>query len=112
MANGRNDRWNTHGLWRRNSESNYTIAATPSHGPEHVDKVGYGHDHSTEQEMCERRADDIAFGILQKAGINPYIAVSLFKKRHQPGRIKNFDNWKKSTAPDSAARQYPARPLV
>lgn len=74
-------------------ELEFTLAHETGHA---VDKVCYGHDHSTEQEMCERRADDIAFGILQKAGINPDVAVSLFKKKHQPWRIKNFEKWEKS----------------
>ena len=74
-------------------ELEFTLAHETGHA---VDEFCYGHDHSTEQEMCELRADDIAFGILQKAGINPVGAVSLFNKKHQPRRIKNFENWKKS----------------
>jgi hypothetical protein len=76
-------------------ELEFTLGHETGHA---VDKSCYGHDHnnSTEQEECELRADDIAFGILQRAGINPDVAVSLFKKKHQPRRIKNFDKWKKS----------------
>jgi hypothetical protein len=78
-------------------ESDSELEFTLSHETGHsVDEFCYGHDRSTEQQMCEFRADDIAFGILRKAGINPDVAVSLFKKKHQPRRIKNFEKWKKS----------------
>ena len=76
----------------KEGEIEFTLAHETGHA---VDEPCYGHNHQSQQLTCERRADDIAFAILQKAGIDPKVAVSLFKKKHEPDRIKNFEAWKK-----------------
>jgi len=81
--------------WESDGELEFTLAHETGHA---VDKACYGHDRQTQQQMCEDRADRIGFGILARAGLNPEIAVSLFQKKHQPNRIKNFREWQKQYA--------------
>lgn len=72
-------------------EIEFTLAHETGHA---VDEACY-QNYATHKNECERRADDIGFAILQKAGINPDVAIALFKKKHQPDRIANFKLWKK-----------------